>query len=394
MSKGFASSSASPHSTRIKSLKSTILDEIKILDDPRTKRKPDHLLVDIVAIGILATLAGADNMVAVATYGQEEYEWLATWLELPNGVPSHDTFSRVFALIDPEQFHGFFLTWIEHLTSKLDLKLIHLDGKTSRGSYDRESKLKALHSVSAWSSEHHLVLAHQRVDSKSNEITAIPELLKLLDINGTIITIDAMGTQTAIAEQIIQEGGDYILALKGNQKTLYKGVKTFFKQAVESGWEGIDYSYYDGSDAGHYRIESRQVWVVPISQVTTLTKRKKWKGLKTIVMVRRKRSLWNDETDNVSYYISSLEADAAMIADSIRSHWSVENSLHWVLDVTFKEDQSRIRMGHGPENMALLRRLCVSLLKRHPSQDSIKTKRFRAALSHDFLIDLLTVAGE
>ena len=136
------------------------------------------------------------------------------------------------------------------------------------------------------------------------------------------------------------------------------------------------------------------VWVVPISQVTTLTKRKKWKGLKTIVMVRRKRSLWNDETDNVSYYISSLEADAAMIADSIRSHWTVENSLHWVLDVTFKEDQSRIRMGHGPENMALLRRLCVSLIKRHPSQDSIKTKRFRAALSHDFLIDLLTVAGE
>ena len=159
MSKGFASAPAPPRPTDVKSFKPMLLNEIKTLDDPRNKRKPDHLLVDIIAIGILATLAGADNMVAVATYGQEEYEWLSTFLELPNGIPSHDTFSRVFALIDPEQFHGFFLRWIEHLTSKLDIKLIHLDGKTSRGSYDRESKLKALHSVSAWASEHHLVLA-------------------------------------------------------------------------------------------------------------------------------------------------------------------------------------------------------------------------------------------
>ena len=392
MAPGFASPSAPVHPTRVKSFKSTILDEIKVIDDPRTKRKPDHLLVDIVAIGILATLAGANDMVAVATYGQEEYEWLATFLELPNGIPSHDTFSRVFALIDPKQFNDFFLCWIKHLLRQLDLKLIHLDGKTLRGSYDRNSKLKALQSVSAWSSEHHLVLAHQRVDSKSNEITAIPELLKLLDINGTIITLDAMGTQTAIAEQIIKEGGDYILALKGNQKTLFKDVKKFFKQAVESEWEGIEYSYYNNMGDGHHRIEYRQVWAVAISQVPHLANRKKWKGLKTIVMVRRKRNLWNDDTDNVTYYISSLEADATVIAASIRSHWSVENSLHWVLDVTFKEDQSRIRMGHGSENMALLRRLCVSLIKRHPSKDSIKTKRFRAALNHDFLLDLLSIA--
>lgn len=394
MSKGFAPPPPTACSTRVKSFKPTLLDELKTLEDPRTQRKPDHLLVDIVAIGILATLAGADNMVAVATYGQEEYEWLSTFLELPNGIPSHDTFSRVFALIDPEQFHGFFLRWIEHLTRQLDIKLIHLDGKTSRGSYDREHRLKALHSVSAWASEHHLVLAQQRVDDKSNEITAIPELLKFLDINGTIITIDAMGTQTAIAEQIINAGGDYILALKGNQSTLHQGIKTFFKQAVEQQWEGIDYSYDDGIGAGHYRIDYRQVWAVPISQVPNLAKRKKWKGLKTIVMVRRKRTLWNDETDELSYYISSLEADAAVIAHSIRSHWSIENSLHWVLDVTFKEDHSRIRMGHGPENIGLLRRLCINLIKRHPSKDSIPTKRFRAALSHNFLIDLLTLGGE
>lgn len=394
MSTGFAPSPPTSCSPRVNSFKPTLIDELKTLEDPRTQRKPDHLLVDIVAIGILATLAGADNMVAVATYGQEEFKWLSTFLELPNGIPSHDTFSRVFALIDPEQFHGFFLRWIEHLTHQLDIQLIHLDGKTSRGSYDREHRLKALHSVSAWASEHHLVLAQQRVDDKSNEITAIPELLKLLNITGAIITIDAMGTQTAIAEQIINAGGDYILALKGNQTSRHQGVKTFFKQAVEQQWEGIDYSYDDGMDAGHYRIDYRQVWAVPISQVPNLAKRKKWKGLKTIVMVRRKRTLWNDETDEFSYYISSWEADAAVIAHSIRSHWSIENNLHWVLDVTFKEDHSRIRMGHGPENMGLLRRLCVNLINRHPSKDSLQTKRFRAALSHDFLIDLLTLGGE
>lgn len=393
MAKGFAPSTPESKSkgSASQSLQPTLLEEIKALDDPRTKRKPDHRLVDIVAIGILATLAGADNMVAVATYGQEEYQWLSTFLELPNGIPSHDTFSRVFGLIDPDQFNQFFLRWIKHVSVQLDIKLIHVDGKTLRGSYDRESQLKALHSVSAWSSEHHVVLGQQRVDEKSNEITAIPELLKLIDIKQTIITIDAMGTQREIAKQILQEGGDYILALKANHRNLYKGVKAFFKAAIEVNWEGIEYSYDDGTSAGHYRIEYRQVWVVPISQIPNLANAKKWSGLKSVVMVRRKRTLWNGETDKPSYYISSLEPDAALIAHSIRSHWSIENSLHWVLDVTFKEDHSRIRMGHGPENVALLRRLCVNLIKQHPSKDSIKTKRFRAALSREFLLELLSV---
>ena len=393
MAKGFAPSeqNQSSRSSGTRTLQPTLLEEIKQLDDPRTKRKPDHLLVDIVAIGILATLAGADNMVAVATYGQEEYEWLSTFLDLPNGIPSHDTFSRVFGLIDPDQFNQFFLRWIKHVSEQLDIQLIHLDGKSLRGSYDRESQLKALHSVSAWSSEHHLVLAQQRVDEKSNEITAIPELLKLMDIKRTIITIDAMGTQREIARQIINEGADYILALKANHGNLYKSVKKFFKHAKETDWAGIEYSYDDGTSAGHYRIEYRQVWVVPIAQIPHLANAKKWPGFKSIVMVRRKRTLWNGETDKPSYYISSLEPDAALIAHSIRSHWSIENGLHWVLDVTFNEDHSRIRMGHGPENVALLRRLCINLIKQHPSKDSIATKRFRAALSREFLLELLTL---
>ena len=200
-----------------------------------------------------------------------------------------------------------------------------------------------------------------------------------------------MGTQREIARQIIKEGADYILALKANHGNLYKSVKKFFKHAKETDWAGIEYSYDDGTSAGHYRIEYRQVWVVPIAQIPHLANAKKWPGFKSIVMVRRKRTLWNGETDKPSYYISSLEPDAALIAHSIRSHWSIENGLHWVLDVTFNEDHSRIRMGHGPENVALLRRLCINLIKQHPSKDSIATKRFRAALSREFLLELLTL---
>lgn len=393
MAKGFAPVPPTTVSASVKRFKRTILDELKGLDDPRTKRQPNHLLIDIISIAILATLCGANNMVAVETYGQAKHDWLATFLELPHGIPSHDTFSRVFATIDPEQFHAFFLRWVQQLTVQLDIKIIHLDGKTSRGSYDRETKLKALHSVSAWAAEHHLVLAQQRVDEKSNEITAIPELLELLDVEDTIITIDAMGTQTEIAAQIIRNGGDYILALKGNQGNLYKGVKTFFEQAIAHDWSGIDYSYSETTEAGHHRIEHRSCWVVSISQVPNLPNHKKWKSLASIVMVRRRRILWNEETEQVCYYITSLAADAAVLAPAIRSHWGIENSLHWVLDVTFKEDQSRIRMGHGPENMALLRRLCVNLIKRARAQGSINMKRYRAAMDNDYALTLLAANG-
>ncbi len=251
MSKGFGPpslplSKSSPTPT----LKHTMLDEIKNLDDPRTKRNPLHLLIDIVTIAIFATLAGSNTMTEVETYGEAKQEWLSTFLELPHGIPSHDTFSRVFRVIDPEQFHQFFLGWIEQITTQLQIKVIHIDGKTLRGSKDRKVGGKALHSVSAWASEHHLVLAQQRVDTKSNEITAIPELLEMLSLEGTIITIDAMGTQTAIAEQIIQGGGDYILALKANQDNLYQGVKDFFEQARANEWQDIDYSYEHTTEAG------------------------------------------------------------------------------------------------------------------------------------------------
>lgn len=366
-----------------------MIKQFEALEDPRVKRKPEHLLIDIVAIAILAVISGANDMVAVETYGKAKQQWLETFLELPNGIPSHDTFSRVLALIDPKQLHECFLSWVNHITDKLEIKLINIDGKTARGSYDREQKLKALHTVSAWASEHHLVLAQQRVESKSNEITAIPELLNLLDIKGAIITLDAMGTQRDIATQIIDQGGDYILALKGNQGQLHKGVEAFFKAAEKSQWTGIEYSYSDCSEAGHHRLEHRQVWTVPISQLSDLPNRAKWKGLTTVVMVKRKRCLWNKTTEEVCFYITSLASDAIFLAQAIRSHWGIENSLHWVLDVTFREDHSRIRSGHGPENMGLLRRLSLNLLKREPSKQSIAQKRYRAAMDNDFVMKVL-----
>ena len=376
----------------MKRFSSKLLDEIRHIDDPRTQREPNHLLIDIVTIAILATLAGADNMTAVETYGKAKGAWLSTFLELPNGIPSHDTFSRVFNLIDPEQFNRFFERLIKHITDQLNIKLIHIDGKTLRGSYDREHQIKALHSVSAWASEHQLVLAQQRVEGKSNEITAIPHLLELLSLEGAIITLDAMGTQRAIAEQIIKGGGDYILALKGNHGTLCKGVDQFFEQAVSTDWQGIENSYYEQTESNHHRIELRQVWVVPLSAVPELANAHLWKGLNAIVMVRRKRTLWNKVEEEVSYYITSLSVDATEMAGHIRAHWSIENNCHWVLDVTFKEDRSRIRMGHGPENTGLLRRLCLGVLKRDSSKGSLVQKRYRAAMDDAFMMSLLAGA--
>ena len=389
MATGFGASVSSPLSASVRHLKQSLKQQFEALEDPRVKRQPEHLLLDIVAIAILAVLSGANDMVAVETYGKAKQAWLKTFLALPNGIPSHDTFSRVIGLLNPQQLHECFITWVNQLSEQLEINVISIDGKTARGSYDRESSLKALHTVSAWASEHHLMLAQCRVESKSNEITAIPELLALLDIKGAIITLDAMGTQRSIAKQIVGQGGDYILALKGNQGKLHQRVKAFFQHAEETQWSGIEVSYSDTTEAGHHRVEHRQVWAVPITQVPDFPQADKWQGLTTLVMVKRKRRLWNKTTFEVCFYITSLGADATLLAQAIRAHWGIENSLHWVLDVTFKEDQSRIRMGHGPENIGLLRRLSLNLLKREPSKQSLTQKRYRAAMDNDFLVRVL-----
>ena len=319
--------------------------------------------------------------------------WLETFLDLPHGIPSHDTFGRVFGLLDPQELRNSFLGWVSSITKKLDLELIHLDGKTAKGSYDREGQLKALHSVSAGPSEHGLVLAQQKVAHKSNEITAVPLLLKLLNLKGTIVTLDAMGTQREIAAQIKQSEGEYVLALKGNQGRLSQQVSDWFEQAQAKNWQGIESSYYEKVETGHHRIETRQVWAVPVSQLPPLHRQSKWMGLTTVVMVKSTRQLWNKTTTAVRFYISSLDPDAQQHNRVIRSHWSLENSLHWVLDVTFNEDASRIPQGHAAENLGLLRRLSINLLKREPFQQSLKMKRYKAGMDNDFLMKILAASA-
>lgn len=375
-----------------KLLSKSVLQYFEHLEDPRVERTQRHSLMTIVTISIFAVLCGADGFVAIETYGKAKQSWLERFLDLPNGIPSHDTFGRVLGMIEPEQLHESFLAWVSSITQTLGIEMIHIDGKTSIGSYDRCRQLKALHSVSAWSSEHGLVLAGQKVNSKSNEITAVPLLLQLLDLKGVVVTLDAMGTQIKIARQIQQGEGDYVLALKGNQGKLSQQVEDWFELACAQNWSGIEYSYDQTISSGHHRIETRQVWAVPVCQLPPLHRQSQWSGLTTVVMVKSRRQLWNQTTTQVRFYISSLEADAPRHNRVIRSHWSIETRLHWVLDVTFNEDASRVRQGHAAENMGLLRRLSLNLLKREPSRLSLKMKRYQAGMDNNFLIKILSAS--
>jgi predicted transposase YbfD/YdcC len=344
-------------------------------------------------MGILAVLCGADGFVAIETYGKANQAWLESFLDLPFGIPSHDTFGRVLGMLEPQELQNSFLAWVSSIIEKLGVELIPIDGKTTKGSYDREGQLKARHQVSAWSSEHGLMLAQQKVDSKSNEITAVPLLLKLLNLKGTIVTLDAMGTQIEIAQQIKQAEGDYVLALKGNQGKLSQQVEAWFEQAEFQNWQGIEFTYHETVEARHHRIETRQVWAVPVSQLPPLHRQSQWLGLTTVVMVRSTRQSWNETSTEVRFYISSLAADAQRHNPVIRSHWSIENSLHWVLDVTFNEDASRVRQGYAAENLGLLRRLSVNLLKREPSKLSLKMKRYKAGMDKNFLLQILAASA-
>jgi len=394
MAKSFSARVLTPHQEKeVKILKTSVLKHFQCLKEPRTGRRQDHNLIAIVTIGILAVLSEADGFVGIEAYGKAQQDWLEMFLELPQGIPSHHTFGRVFGLLEPEELEKSFLSWISSVTEKIGIELIQIDGKTKKGSYDREKGIKALHSVSAWSSERGLMLAQKKVDSKSNEIKAVPLLLNLLELKGAIVTLDAMGTQTEIAKQIKQGEGDYVLALKGNQGKLHEQVRDWFKQAVAQNWEGIEYSYHEKIENGHHRLETRQVWTVSVNQLPPLHRQSLWLGLATVVMVKSKRQLWNKTTEAVRYYISSLPTSAERHSYVIRSHWSIENSLHWVLDVTFNEDASRVRQGNAADNLGILRRLSLNLLKREPSKRSLRMKRYLAAMDNNFLMKVLAASS-
>ena len=298
--------------------------------DPRVERTRWHLLPDIITISILAVIAGSQGWEDIEEYGLNKKEWLETFLELPFGIPSPDTFRRVFERINPKEFEQCFRVWVQSLVEKLGLEVVAIDGKTHRGSYDRESKLKALHTVSAWSKEHRLVLGQRKVSAKSNEITAIPALLEMLDLSGCIITIDAMGTQKSIAKKIIEGDCDYILSLKDNHPTLHQQIKNWFETSLSLGFKGVDVNISKRVEKGHHRIEKRQVYTVPISQLPALHEQDDWVGLKTVVMVVRSIQHWNKTTLEVQFYISSLTNDANKIGSAIRHHWGIENSVHWI----------------------------------------------------------------
>ena len=399
MAKGFTSTLSSQQKTIGVSnptdlLNVSFLNHFENLTDPRIERSKEHLLIDIVAIAILAVISGADGWVSIELYGKAKYEWLKGFLELPNGIPSHDTFSRVFARIEPKQFQECFLSWVNSITQKLELEVIAIDGKTMKQSYDRNQSQKPLHIVSAWSASHQLVLGQKKVNKKSNEVTAIPALLELLEMEESIITIDAMGCQKEIAALIIKKKGDYLLALKGNQNLLHKDVKNWFKLARKEEFAGREHSYYQQIEGGHHRVEKRQIWTVAVSELPPLHNQSLWTGLKTVVMVVSERRLWNKTTTEVRFYLSSLASNAEKISQAIRSHWGIENSLHWTLDVTFCEDKSRIRKDHSPENFALLRRLAISLLKQEKGfKGSLKMKRYLAGMDNNYLVKILDSAS-
>jgi predicted transposase YbfD/YdcC len=358
------------------------------LADPRRAHLRRHDLMDVIVITLCAVICGCETWEDVALWGRSKEEWLKPYLRLPNGIPSHDTFNRVFRLLDPGPFDAAVRAWVADLHRVAGLTTIAIDGKVIRHSFDTASAKTALQVVSAWAVENGLSLGQVAVDETSNEIPAIPKLLDLLDVSGCLVTIDAVGCQTEIAAKVRDRGGDYVLALKGNQPTLHQAVLDRFQAGMETAFAGLAYDHHTVTETGHGRTDERTCEV--LTGVAGLPDQDRWADLKSIVCVTRVSRQGGRETSDVRYYIASREAGAAAFAKAIRDHWGIENTLHWTLDVTFREDASRTRFGHGPENLAVLRRLAVSLLKQDAStKGSIKGKTKLAGWDNDFLLRVL-----
>lgn len=364
------------------------------LEDPRIDRTKLHRLEDILLIAICAVISGAETWNDIEEWGNLKKEWLNTFMELPNGIPSHDTFGRVFGLLDPNQFQACFVSWVQAAFTATGGQVVAIDGKTVRRSHDRAHGKAAIHMVSAWAADSRLVLAQTKVEAKSNEITAIPELLEVLDLAGCIVTLDAMGRQTELTRQIRDQNADYVLAVKQNQEHLYEDIKELFdiEFAQPTPFEGVAHDYTQTINKDHGRIEIRRCWTLSDPEfLNYIRNRSDWAGLQSIGVVVAERRQGNLTTTETRYYISSLPGDAASLLNATRSHWGIENSVHWVLDVTFHEDLCRMRKDNSPQNFAVLRHIALNLIRQErTSKRSLKGKRLRAAWSDDYLCSVIS----
>lgn len=373
----------------------SIVEHFQTLEDPRIERTKKHNLLDILVIAVCTLLTGGEGFQDMELFGKSKRAWLQTFLALPHGIPSHDTFGRVFARLHPQRFHQCFLAWTQAVAQLTQGALISLDGKTVKASLDRATASSPLHMLSAWCSDHGgLVVGQIKTETKSNEITAIPELLHLLAIKGCIVTIDAMGCQTAIASQIREQGGDYLLALKGNHKKAYATVKQHFHQHIEHQltWRNTE-NFFDAFDDSHGRTVRRRVWT--LTDLPTLPELSKWPDLQAVIVVETIRAAYPSASITSDYrvYISSLIRSATVFVAMIRQHWDIENKLHWSLDVTFNEDRCRIRKEHAPENVAAVRHIAINLLRQeHSHHMSLRQKRLLCGLDEHYLLMVLSGA--
>ncbi len=371
-------------------LSKTIEEHFKSLQDPRRRTvNQRHKFVDILVIAICGIICGANGWVAVEKFGNAKQEWFKKFLELPNGIPSHDTFTDIFAKLSPKQFEASFMSWVDSISELFEGEIVSIDGKTLRRSHDRSHAQKAIHIVSAWASENSLVLGQIKTHEKSNEITAIPELLKSLELKGCLVTIDAMGCQKNIAKVIVEQEADYLLAVKDNQPNLHQAIQDYFDEANKANFEDYEIDFEETLDKAHGRIESRRCWV-GYDAIPYINGSQNWEKLQTIIMIESERTINNKTTIEHRYYISSTKCTAAILLNASRMHWGIENSLHWRLDIAFREDESRIRKGYGAENLAILRHIALNLLeKENTAKVGIKNKRLMAGWDNSYLEKVL-----
>ncbi len=376
-----------------------LLTHFRDLADPRINRRKRHMLLDVILIGILSIVCNGEGFTDMELFGKSKYKWLKQFLALPNGIPSHDTFRRVFARIDPRRFEACFRSWTQAVNARLspnpsDLsqagEVVAIDGKTLRGSFDTFLAQNPIQMVSAWASGTHLTLGQVTVDSKSNEITAIPELLRLLELAGCIVTIDAIGCQKEIAQAIVAKGADYLLAVKGNQPHLCEEVRELFDCAQEDDFRDIEHDFCKVTTKGHGRIEVRRCWTIfDPDYLAYIRDRKDWARLSALVRFEYERHEGDKVTRHSRYYITSLSGNARQILNAVRNHWSIE-SLHWMLDITFQEDGNRTRKDNSPENLSTLRRIAINLAKQdRATKASLKGKRRMAGWDENYLLRLV-----